>query len=252
MAPSRRRRRGRCSSRRGRRPGSDPSDRPSGRSWCLRIGQPPAGPQQLRQPGPSPLSPGRGSTIGPHRDFSDGLGHSRGRRAQLRARRHLDDRRSAVGCSLQLRGSSDDRRLARGACIPERAPPCHADPAPGAGGEPPDSRLARRRVPADRRRLGRRQRPPPARSRPCASWWQGCCTRSPRRGQRVLDQRLTRSAGRRVVAVAGSGTVAVDERAFPDPADLGPLAPLIGEWEGDRGSDDAYVSAGPRGIVPLP
>ena len=27
----------------------------------------------------------------------------------------------------------------------------------------------------------------------------------------------------------------------PDPAALGPLAPLIGEWEGDQGSDDAYV-----------
>ena len=29
----------------------------------------------------------------------------------------------------------------------------------------------------------------------------------------------------------------------PDPAALGPLAPLIGEWEGDQGSDDAYVYA---------
>ena len=29
----------------------------------------------------------------------------------------------------------------------------------------------------------------------------------------------------------------------PDPAALGPLAPLIGEWEGNRGSDDAYVYA---------
>ena len=28
-----------------------------------------------------------------------------------------------------------------------------------------------------------------------------------------------------------------------DPAALGPLAPLIGEWEGDQGSDDAYVYA---------
>jgi hypothetical protein len=27
----------------------------------------------------------------------------------------------------------------------------------------------------------------------------------------------------------------------PDPAALGPLAPLIGEWTGDQGSDDAYV-----------
>lgn len=29
----------------------------------------------------------------------------------------------------------------------------------------------------------------------------------------------------------------------PDPAALGPLAPLTGEWEGDRGCDDAYVYA---------
>ena len=29
----------------------------------------------------------------------------------------------------------------------------------------------------------------------------------------------------------------------PDPAALGPLVPLIGEWEGDQGSDDAYVYA---------
>lgn len=29
----------------------------------------------------------------------------------------------------------------------------------------------------------------------------------------------------------------------PGPDALGPLAPLIGEWEGDRGSDDAYVYA---------
>ncbi len=29
----------------------------------------------------------------------------------------------------------------------------------------------------------------------------------------------------------------------PDPSALGPLAPLIGEWEGDRGRDDAYVYA---------
>jgi len=29
----------------------------------------------------------------------------------------------------------------------------------------------------------------------------------------------------------------------PDPPDLGPLAPLIGEWEGDRGTDDSYVYA---------
>jgi hypothetical protein len=29
----------------------------------------------------------------------------------------------------------------------------------------------------------------------------------------------------------------------PDPAALGPLGPLIGEWEGDQGSDDAYVYA---------
>src|SRR2546430_10122444 len=28
-----------------------------------------------------------------------------------------------------------------------------------------------------------------------------------------------------------------------DPAALGPLAPLIGEWEGDQGSADAYVYA---------
>ena len=32
----------------------------------------------------------------------------------------------------------------------------------------------------------------------------------------------------------------------PDPAALGPLAPMIGEWEGDRGSDDAYVYARER------
>ena len=30
---------------------------------------------------------------------------------------------------------------------------------------------------------------------------------------------------------------------FLDPGDLGPLAPLIGEWEGHRGYDDAYVYA---------
>jgi hypothetical protein len=29
----------------------------------------------------------------------------------------------------------------------------------------------------------------------------------------------------------------------PDPAALGPLASLIGEWEGDRGSDESYVYA---------
>jgi len=29
----------------------------------------------------------------------------------------------------------------------------------------------------------------------------------------------------------------------PDPNALGPLSPLIGEWEGDRGYDDAYVYA---------
>jgi hypothetical protein len=29
----------------------------------------------------------------------------------------------------------------------------------------------------------------------------------------------------------------------PDADALGPLAPLIGEWEGDQGSDDAYVYA---------
>ncbi|HKA92891.1 MAG TPA: heme-binding beta-barrel domain-containing protein [Acidimicrobiia bacterium] len=27
----------------------------------------------------------------------------------------------------------------------------------------------------------------------------------------------------------------------PEPAVLGPLAPLIGEWQGDRGTDDSYV-----------
>jgi hypothetical protein len=32
----------------------------------------------------------------------------------------------------------------------------------------------------------------------------------------------------------------------PDPAALGPVAPLIGEWEGDRGSDDSFVYASGR------
>jgi hypothetical protein len=30
---------------------------------------------------------------------------------------------------------------------------------------------------------------------------------------------------------------------LPDPAALGPLAPLIGRWRGDQGHDDAYVYA---------
>lgn len=32
----------------------------------------------------------------------------------------------------------------------------------------------------------------------------------------------------------------------PEPDALGPLAPLIGEWQGDQGSDDSYVYASGR------